>query len=183
MKTYRISIAVAFLAFLPLTQAVAANEEASLPVQARAVLEKYCFGCHGARFEVKDYNVLDWKSLTARRPDEKSPYVVPGRPEESALWKRLGVAKNMPPSDPKPSEAEKSLIKQWIASGAPLPRVEPGARRFLSEETVLGLIRDDLRGHMRASASFAAISRSTTSITTAPSPTRNCDSLGRRCPS
>ena len=85
----------------------AADPGRALADQAHALLKKYCYRCHGVRFEVPGYNVLDRDILVAKRGEEDPPYVVPGKPEESYLWERVGVDKDMPPSGPKPSDEER----------------------------------------------------------------------------
>jgi serine/threonine-protein kinase len=114
-----------------------------LPAKARAVLKQYCHRCHGVRFEVPGYNVLDRDSLVARRGEGENPYVNPGKPDESELWRRLGVDKDMPPSGPKPGDEDRTLIRGWIAAGAPFPRDE--RRRRLSDADVLRPIVEHLR--------------------------------------
>ena len=57
----------------------AANE---LAQQAFEVLNSRCFGCHGQRFSVPDFNIRDHEGLLA----ETNAYIVPGKPEESVLW-------------------------------------------------------------------------------------------------
>ena len=116
----------------------------ALPIQARAVLKKYCYRCHGVRFEVPGYNVLDRDVLVAKRGKEESPYVVPGKPGESALWERVGVEKDMPPSGPKPSDEERALISRWIEAGAEFPVVDKVARPTRTEADVLAAIRAHL---------------------------------------
>ena len=113
------------------------------PAKARAFLKKYCHRCHGVRFEVPGYNVLDRDSLIAKRGEGENPYVTPGKPDESELWKRLGEDKDMPPSSPKPSDPERALIRDWIAVGAPFPRDE--RRKPVSDADVLGPIAQHLR--------------------------------------
>jgi serine/threonine-protein kinase len=114
-----------------------------LPGKARDLLKKYCHRCHGVRFEVPGYNVLDRDSLIAQRGEGEKPYVTPGKPTESELWKRLGQDKDMPPSGAKPSDGERTLIRDWITAGAFFPRDE--RRRLVSDAEVLGPIVQHLR--------------------------------------
>ena len=114
-----------------------------LPATAREFLKKYCHRCHGVRFEVPGYNVLDRDTLIAKRGEGEHPYVVPGKPEESELWRRLGEEKDMPPSGPKPSDDERALIRSWIAAGALFPRDE--RRKPVGDAEVLGPIVEHLR--------------------------------------
>jgi hypothetical protein len=69
------------------------------PVQE--MLQAKCASCH------------DWASVTEGIAER----VTPGAPDESAIWQK--VAKNlMPPGEPL-ATAEKALLKDWIAAGAP----------------------------------------------------------------
>ncbi|MFO1065727.1 MAG: PSD1 and planctomycete cytochrome C domain-containing protein [Pirellulales bacterium] len=63
--------------------------------------------------------------------------IVPGRPEESLLLKRV-LSDEMPEGPKKLSVAEKDLLRRWIAQGAKTARPEPddpSAVRFTEEET------------------------------------------------
>ena len=116
-----------------------------LAQHARAILKTYCYRCHGVRFEVPGYDVLDRDVLVARRGEDEPTYVVPGQPEASYLWERVGVDRDMPPSGPKPPEAERAVIARWIEAGAPFPQVAPAVRPRWTEREVLAAIRDHLR--------------------------------------
>src|SRR4051812_17358332 len=115
MRPDRAGAAAALL--LALSAAAAASAAAPDPDVARqgyGVLKRYCYRCHGTRFEVPRYNVLDRDTLVAPPPAgkrRKLAYVVPGDPDNSLLWKRVGVDEDMPPEDPGPSDAEKAALK------------------------------------------------------------------------
>lgn len=125
------------------------GEHADVPAlasQAHAILKKYCYGCHGSRFEVPGYNVLDRDSLIAAPPvgkKRKAAYVVPGKPDASLLWKRVGVDEDMPPEDPTPTAAEKTTLRRWIEAGAPFPVLDK-PREFVGRKDVLAAIRGHL---------------------------------------
>ena len=112
---------------------------------AHATLKKYCYRCHGVRFEVPGYNVLDRENLVARRGEGEKPYIKPGDPAGSETWQRVGVDRDMPPSGPKPSDAERRLIADWIAAGASFPIIAATARATRTEKDVLTIIRDHLQ--------------------------------------
>ncbi|WP_406694712.1 c-type cytochrome domain-containing protein [Singulisphaera sp. Ch08] len=122
---------------------------------ARAVLEKYCYRCHGqnGRNEGGLNVVTDLKKLV------ESKRVVPGDPERSKLLKRV-VGGDMPPEIdfenqtansaplPRPSAREVALLRGWIQAGASdqtAPRVNSTSRRFMTELEVLRAVLDDLR--------------------------------------
>src|SRR5262249_20562841 len=91
----------------------------------------------------KFYFVLDSNRLVA------SQKVVPNRPEESPLYKRMqDQTTPMPPEGemPRPSEADIKDIRLWIEAAAPdLPPVQ-AARVFIPESKIFQTIRDDLEG-------------------------------------
>jgi serine/threonine-protein kinase len=123
----------------------APTTDPELAQHARQILKTYCYRCHGVRFEVPGYDVLDRDVLVARRGEDEPTYVVPGQPEASYLWERVGVDRDMPPSGPKPSEAQRAVIARWIKAGAPFPQVAMSARPRWTEHEVLAAIRDHLR--------------------------------------
>jgi len=93
--------------------------------EVRGILQARCVACHGSG---KASGGLDLRTLASRLKGGKSgPALVPGKPEESLLYKRI-VDGQMPPEKaakalavelPTPSETEK--IRAWIAAGAPGP--------------------------------------------------------------
>ncbi len=137
---------VAALSLGPARPALAAGAEANEQARrATAILRQYCHRCHGVRFEVPGYDVLARDRLVAGRGQGEKPYVVPGKPDDSEMWARVGVERDMPPSGPKPSDAERLVLKDWIAAGAPFPAGgEP--RPIVAELDVLRAIR----GHLDA---------------------------------
>ena len=87
------------------------------------IFQMRCTVCHGKR---KQEGGLDLRTQASRLKGGKSgPALVPGRPEDSLLMKRV-LSGEMPP--PKmlyeyavrpPSSSELEVLRQWIASGAP----------------------------------------------------------------
>ncbi|MCE9566499.1 MAG: PSD1 and planctomycete cytochrome C domain-containing protein [Planctomycetes bacterium] len=79
------------------------------------VLNTHCLQCHGG---VHQKNGLDLRTLPSVLKGGKSgSVVVPGKPYESLLWQKL-VKDEMPKTDNKVSDANKKLIREWIALGA-----------------------------------------------------------------
>src|SRR5205823_3896524 len=86
--------------------------------EVRPVLARYCFKCHGPD---KARRKADLR-LDVRESAVESA-IVPGRPDKSALIARISAAdpaKVMPPPSTKTAltEAQKLLLKRWIAAGA-----------------------------------------------------------------
>lgn len=90
----------------------------------RPILTVKCYACHGPdETKVKGDLRLDSAEAAYRKNDEDRTALVPGKPEESEVVRRIfttKASKIMPP--PKSHKAltdnEKQLIKQWIAEGA-----------------------------------------------------------------
>jgi len=79
------------------------------------VLNAHCLQCHGG---VHQKNGLDLRALpTVLKGGKSGAAVVPGKPAESLLWQKL-EKDEMPKTDNKVSDANKKLIREWIAAGA-----------------------------------------------------------------
>ena len=86
------------------------------------VLERTCTGCHGTEKQKGDFqaNTLE---LFVKGGKDAGPGIVPGKPEESSVIKRILLPKSdddaMPPEDkPQPTEKEIALLKWWVTAGA-----------------------------------------------------------------
>ncbi len=144
------AIAYALLAFLLAASAALADPPPGLAARAREVLKANCYRCHGQDGAVEGgFNyVLDRDKLVAARK------IVPGKPDDSPLLRKV-VAGKMPPPDqsPRPSAAEVALLKQWVEAGAPGAASAP-ARAFVSEDDVAALILADLEKMDRRTRRF-----------------------------
>jgi WD40 repeat protein len=127
------------LAFL-LDCRVCQGASQDLATRARAVLEANCHRCHGKDGAIEGGMnfILDRDKLIARRK------IIPGKPEESSLFRRIASGK-MPPAgeQPRPTASEVALLKQWIEAGAPSVDVLT-PRRFQAEDALDELILADL---------------------------------------
>jgi uncharacterized membrane protein/mono/diheme cytochrome c family protein len=94
-------------------------DKVAITQKVHDIFEAKCLDCHGPelpRPKGKFGYVLDLKRVAAN-PD----YIVPGKPDESDLYKMVfhdempGEDANVPPLTP----AEKDAVKQWIELGAP----------------------------------------------------------------
>jgi serine/threonine-protein kinase len=113
----------AFLAWavLPAVQGqdAAGQRRQELVARAREVLKTRCFECHADKPDEVEggLNLLDAAALVQKK------VVVPGKPDDSRLIKRVTSAKRpMPPRSsgkgPVPA-AELEILKDWIGAGAP----------------------------------------------------------------
>jgi len=118
-----------FSALVSVQMVVVADDDAKdkPAANAYAILNNYCGKCHHeAHRGNKDYDVLSLKSLEKVTPSatvmkkfpEGKSYLVPKKPDQSLIWLRAGVKKDMPPRDPKPSDDELESLKKWVEEGA-----------------------------------------------------------------
>jgi WD40 repeat protein len=143
--------AAAFALAITLIASAASAEPPRLAIQAREILKANCYRCHGQDGAVEGGfgYILDRDKLVAARK------LVPGKPDESSLLRKV-VAGKMPPPDerPRPSSAEVLLLRQWIEAGAPAG-VSAVPRTFVTEDDVAGLILADLDKLDRRARRFA----------------------------
>ncbi len=130
----------------------AAPADVELALQARGVLERHCYACHGQEGTNKGgfAHILDHARLL------RSAKVIPGDPARSELLQRI-VKNEMPPAKkPRLSATEITLLRRWIANGAAGWSEPTRPRLFVSETEVQRLIAQDRaalsvrqRSHMR----------------------------------
>lgn len=107
----------------------AATPPAAVPVDfvkdVRPILTDNCFSCHGPDDKTRKGKLrLDLKDEANKAGKSGRPAIIPGKPEESELVKRLvtGDADDlMPPAKSKRvlSAAQIETIRRWVAEGAP----------------------------------------------------------------
>src|SRR4029453_5525544 len=88
-----------------------------LRAQARQVLERNCAPCHQAPANQANFSFcLDVDMLAATTSSTGKKNLVPGAPEQSALFERVANGE-MPPAIVKqrPTEADVAVLRQWIA--------------------------------------------------------------------
>jgi mono/diheme cytochrome c family protein len=99
------------------------TEDVQLNTEVRAILAHNCYSCHGAK-KMKAGLRLDSKSM-AFKGGEDGPIIIPGKPNESELFRRINLPvdhKEFMPSDAKKlSQRDIGIVKLWIAKGAPWP--------------------------------------------------------------
>jgi Planctomycete cytochrome C len=145
MSAFRWSFVVALFA-----SPLFAAEPNPLAKKAQEVFKANCYRCHGADGNIEggmNY-ITDLERLVARKK------IVPGKPDESPIYKRV-VAGTMPPPEVKqrPSAADKAALKEWIAAGAP-PLVAGQKREFISQAQINEWILADLEKIDRRSRRF-----------------------------
>src|SRR5947209_8655060 len=127
------------LAVLLAAAPLRAEPPAALAARAQAILKANCHRCHGRDGALEGgFNyVLDRDKLVARQK------VVPGKPDESLLFKRVAAGK-MPPEgeEPRPGKDDVAVLRQWIEAGAPAAQ-PAAARAVVTESTVFAWILTD----------------------------------------
>jgi serine/threonine-protein kinase len=116
----------------------------ALAGKALAVFKTHCFNCHGDRYQVPAFNILDFDALEKPRLNDM-PYVTAGTPKKSSIYQRMARG-DMPPENVKarPTADEIKIVSEWIAAGAVKPRTEGAARKPIDELTILRKIFADV---------------------------------------
>jgi hypothetical protein len=92
--------------------------------QVRPILARHCFKCHGPDDKARKAKLrLDAREQALRTAGSGARPIVPGRPDESELVRRIfeeDTSERMPPPEAKLSLAmrDQQLLKQWIGQGA-----------------------------------------------------------------
>jgi hypothetical protein len=119
--------------------ATAGNDNAQLALRARDILKQRCYLCHGLNGAAKkNVFVLDRDRLIFSR------VLIPG--DANSLLLKLIESGAMPVGGPELSAEEKAAIRDWVTRGAPdwQSASALSARAFLSETSILAIIREDL---------------------------------------
>jgi mono/diheme cytochrome c family protein len=86
------------------------------------VLERTCYSCHGEEKQKGEFQAHTLE-LFIKGGEDGGAGIVPGKPDESSVIKRILLPKSdddaMPPEDkPQPTEKEIALLKWWVTAGA-----------------------------------------------------------------
>ncbi|MFZ4576127.1 MAG: DUF1549 domain-containing protein, partial [Phycisphaerales bacterium] len=90
----------------------------------RPLLSDRCFTCHGPDAAARKADLRLDLPEESTKPRKSGTPIVPGKPDESEVWRRLTTHEAddaMPPADSQKralSEAERELVRRWIESGA-----------------------------------------------------------------
>ncbi|MCY4569252.1 MAG: leucine-rich repeat domain-containing protein [Candidatus Poribacteria bacterium] len=116
MKNWKIFITFISLLSIILGNLHSANAQHNLAQQAYAIFERNCLNCHGEHGAFTEEIIIEHTALI------ETGAVVPGKPIESELYKRLltnDPAKRMPLGQPQLPPAAILTIGNWIQAGAP----------------------------------------------------------------
>src|SRR5579859_4098586 len=107
--------------------------------QALEILNKNCATCHGASQQMSGYDLRTREA--ALKGGLRGVAIVPGKAEESALYRRLtGALQPSMPLGSKLNDSDIATIKQWIDEGAQwtdtsgAPAVRTGRRTITQED-------------------------------------------------
>jgi mono/diheme cytochrome c family protein len=122
---------------------------AELAARVKTLFRSRCFDCHGGTKTNAGIRILDYPLLV-----EKKKKVIPGRPESSAVFRVItgtGTTIMPPPGNPRLGESDVTLVRVWIASGAPKfpedvtpPPADPAIKDAGSEYVLAKIL-----GHVR----------------------------------
>jgi mono/diheme cytochrome c family protein len=110
--------------------------------QVKEILRTHCAVCHGGGKAAKGGFgfVLDRDRLVSRR------LVVPGDASASDLYRRVQAGEMPPPArQPRPTQREMQVIREWITAGAPAFESAFQTARALSPREVEAVILEDLK--------------------------------------
>src|SRR5687768_3200824 len=120
MKHHSISTLVIVCVLLLASTVLAADKEVDFALHVQPILAAKCIKCHGSGKASGGiaFNTRD-RALAAAESGE--PAIVPGKPMESELLKRVSSTDDsvrMPPEGKPLSAAEIDVLGRWIAEGA-----------------------------------------------------------------
>jgi mono/diheme cytochrome c family protein len=125
-----------FLGVLLLSPRLAsAAPPATFEGQVRPLLKAYCFECHGEGPKLRGGLDLRLTRFIAKGGDNGAA-VVAGKPDDSLMWQKVND-NQMPPGKVKLTDAQRDILRRWIADGAKTERPEPeklGDGFFLSSD-------------------------------------------------
>ena len=102
---------------------LSATQQLQLSIEVQAIFAHNCYKCHSSK-KVKGELRLDQKHM-ALKGGEDGPVIIPGKPDESEIIRRITLPRNdedaMPSKGKTLQKQEIELLRYWIAMGAPWP--------------------------------------------------------------
>lgn len=115
-------IVLVVCSFIP--NAARCDEKVDFARDVRPVLSTHCFKCHGRDEDKRQAGLrLDMRDSATSAVDSGTVPIVPGKPDESELVRRIfsdDESEMMPPPDAKNplTDEQKEILKRWIGQGA-----------------------------------------------------------------
>ena len=106
------------------TLAARGADDVDFSRDVRPILSKHCFKCHGPDDKARKAKLrLDDRDTALRGGESGEKAIVPGKPDESELIRRIFAADDSermpPPATKNPlTEQNKQTLRRWIAAGA-----------------------------------------------------------------
>ena len=108
------------------------------------VLQRACFECHGS--EVAKAGLRLHEKTSALKGSDHQAVIVPGKPEESELLRRVSLPRTdkeaMPRRGNRLTKPEISALRGWIAAGAVWPETVTAAKHWAYEAPVKPAVPD-----------------------------------------
>ncbi len=147
MKNWKILITFVSLLTIILGNSHSVDAQQNLAQQAYAIFEQSCLNCHGEHGAFTEEIIIDHTALI------ETGAVVPGRPIESELYKRLltnDPAKRMPLGQPQLPANAILTIGNWIQTGAPSWETPKQGGPFITPKEML----DTIEKHVNSLSPF-----------------------------
>ena len=111
---------------------LSATQQLQLSIEVQAIFAHNCYKCHSSK-KVKGELRLDQKHM-ALKGGEDGPVIIPGKPDESEIIRRITLPRNdedaMPSKGKTLQKQEIELLRYWIAMGAPWPDSSKQSNEF-----------------------------------------------------
>lgn len=133
-------VAPAIVASSYMSPAAWAEEEIAdvrLEQHVRPLLTRLCQRCHGPTLHKAELDLSSVSGLL--KGSESGPVVVPGKPDESELYKLVASGEMPPEPDKRLSRDEVALVRRWIEAGAVL-NAPQSAARTLHQHDILPIL-------------------------------------------
>ena len=122
MRSIHSTLAVLAM-FLLAANGSAQETRVDFATRIQPLLESACLRCHNAKTAEGKLRLDTRAGILAG--GENGPAIVPGKPDESPLYKTsilpTGTDGAMPPDGPPLSKSQTDLLRNWITQGAPWP--------------------------------------------------------------
>ncbi len=99
------------------------GSKVSFDLDVLPIFKSNCVGCHGSEVRTKELNLSSHEAIM--KGSESGPVIVPGKADESRLYKMVRDGVMPPGGATRLSEAQVSTIRSWIESGAVLGSQSP----------------------------------------------------------
>ncbi|MFN0128526.1 MAG: DUF1501 domain-containing protein [Verrucomicrobiales bacterium] len=120
-------------------QEITPEQREFFEAKVRPVLAEHCYSCHNSVDKMKGDLALDYRGGVLAK------VVIPGDPAKSPLILAVKHDKDyepMPSKAPKLSSLSIKHLEEWVAMGAPDPRVEKPTKTDLEQQMDWGAMRD-----------------------------------------